>query len=62
MYEQPAHGYLQRRSNALKGRIKVDIANMMYDTLADLAEAYQPSKILKISNWISYAPLLLSQI
>ncbi len=35
----------KRRSNALKGqRIKVDIANMMYDTLADLVEAYQPSK------------------
>ena len=35
----------KRRSNALKGeRIKVDIANMMFDTLADLIEAYQPSK------------------
>jgi preprotein translocase subunit SecA len=35
----------KRRGNALKGqRIKVDIANMIYDTLADLVEMYQPSK------------------
>ena len=35
----------KRRANALKGqRIKVDIANMIFDTLADLVEAYQPSK------------------
>ena len=35
----------KRRGNALKGqRIKVDIANMIYDTLADLMEMYQPSK------------------
>jgi preprotein translocase subunit SecA len=35
----------KRRGNALKGqRIKVDIANMIYDTLADLVEVYQPSK------------------
>jgi preprotein translocase subunit SecA len=35
----------KRRANALSGqRIKVDIANMMYDTLADLVEGYQPAK------------------
>jgi len=35
----------KRRGNALSGdRIKVDIINMVYDTLADLVEAYQPSK------------------
>ena len=35
----------KRRGNALSGqRIKVDIANMMYDTLADLVEGYQPAK------------------
>ena len=35
----------KRRANALKGqRIKVDIANMIFDTLADLVEAYQPAK------------------
>ena len=35
----------KRRSNALKGeRIKVDIANMIYDTIADLVEMYQSAK------------------
>ena len=35
----------KRRGNALSGdRIKVDIINMVYDTLGDLVEAYQPSK------------------
>ena len=35
----------KRRGNALSGdRIKVDIINMVYDTLADLVEAYQASK------------------
>jgi preprotein translocase subunit SecA len=35
----------KRRANALSGqRIKVDIANMIYDTLADLVEGYQPAK------------------
>jgi preprotein translocase subunit SecA len=35
----------KRRGNALKGqRIKVDIANMIYDTLADLVEVYQSAK------------------
>jgi preprotein translocase subunit SecA len=35
----------KRRGNALSGdRIKVDIINMVYDTLADLVEAYQPAK------------------
>ncbi|MDA0741777.1 MAG: preprotein translocase subunit SecA [Bacteroidetes bacterium] len=35
----------KRRANALSGqRIKVDIANMIYDTLADLVEGHQPAK------------------
>ena len=35
----------KRRANAMKGeRIKVDVANMIYDTIADLVEAHQPNK------------------
>jgi preprotein translocase subunit SecA len=35
----------KRRANALSGqRIKVDVSNMIYDTLADLVEAYQVGK------------------
>lgn len=35
----------KRRGHALSGdRLKVDIANMIYDTLGDLVEAYQPAK------------------
>jgi len=34
-----------RRANAMKGeRIKVDVANMIYDTIADLVEAHQSTK------------------
>ncbi len=35
----------KRRANAMKGeRIKVDVANMIYDTIADLVEAHQSTK------------------
>ena len=35
----------KRRANAMKGeRIKVDVANMIYDTIADLVEAHQSNK------------------
>ena len=35
----------KRRANAMKGeRIKVDVANMIYDTIADLVEALQSTK------------------
>ena len=35
----------KRRSHALSGdRLKVDISNMIYDTVADLVEGYQPAK------------------
>lgn len=35
----------KRRAHALSGaRLKVDIANMIYDTVGDLIEAYQPAK------------------
>ncbi|NCF53714.1 MAG: preprotein translocase subunit SecA [Bacteroidetes bacterium] len=49
----------KRRGNALSGqRIKVDIANMMYDTLADLVEGYQPAKDFegfKLDFFITFA-------